>query len=618
MLDAGAWAVTAAGMALVPILEISLAPGLWLALFIVSRTALLLGFLLAHADDGDVRWTPDIAAFLAGVIFIVVGLHTLNWPIDGDEPFYLLVTESLVRDTDLDLRNQYANLATSETGRTDLEPQLGDPVGPRGQQYSRHEPFLALLMVPGYLAGGLHGAMLTIALFGILFVRSLMKLLEEEGFSQRTLLVVFPLVVVAPPVISYATRIWPEIPAAFFLTEALRAARRGRTVHVIASLAGLGLLKLRFLLIAFAFAAAWIARERRWKLGLVVLPVFLVPFVVVWAISGELLNVHSPSELTILDPVAYSRGFFGILLDGQAGLLFQAPALFVGLASLFVMRGAPASFRLGAIAAAPYLLLLFPRAEWHGGWAPPLRYVAVFAPVFALGIATVFEKMKLRRPFVWAAAATAALSVSAIAFPWRLFHIANGESLLGEMLSTRYGADLSRMFPSMIRPNFAAIVASIVLVAAASLLAIALRRGWTWPDIPAPATGALVALLAAGCFAYGMRPGSVVQFEDAHVSHHGGTLHPARYTVARFLYTCGWGLRQGDSVEFLHPGGTSTIRYHAHGPVTLRTPSGDVTLPPTRDRFVEAEIRLGRPGRQTIACISGETILDKVETGTAK
>jgi hypothetical protein len=186
------------------------------------------------------------------------------------------------------------------------------------------------------------------------------------------------------------------------------------------------------------------------------------------------------------------------------------------------------------------------------------------------------------------------------------------------MLSTRYGADLSRIFPSMIRPNFAAIAASIVLVVAASLLAIALRRGWTWPDIPAPATGALVAFLAAGCFAYGMRPGSVVQFEDAHVSHHGGTLHPARYTVARFLYTCGWRLRPGESVEFLHPGGASTIRYHAHGPVTLRMPSGDVTLPPTRDRFVEAEILLGPRGRQTIACVSGETILDKVETGTAR
>ena len=47
--------------------------------------------------------------------------------IDGDEPFYLLITESIVKDHDLDLANQYRDLAHSETGRPDLVPQLGDP-----------------------------------------------------------------------------------------------------------------------------------------------------------------------------------------------------------------------------------------------------------------------------------------------------------------------------------------------------------------------------------------------------------------------------------------------------------------------------------------------------------
>lgn len=618
MLDAGAWAATAAGAALVPLLGIALAPGLWLGLFIAARAALLFGFLLAHADDGDVRWTPDVAAFLAGAVFVVIGLHSLQWPIDGDEPFYVLVTESIVRDRDFDLRNQYAELAASATGRTELEPQLGDPVGPRGEQYSRHEPFLALLMVPGYLAGGLHGAMLTIVLFGVLFVRSLMKLLEEEGFTQRTLLAIFPLVALAPPVLSYATRIWPEIPAAFFLTEALRAARRGRPLPLLASLAALGLLKLRFLLIAVAFAATWFARERRWKLALIAMPLFLVPLAIVWAIAGQPLNVHSAGELAILDPGAYVRGFFGLLVDGQAGLLFHAPALFLGLFALLRLRTAPSSFRLGAIAAAPYLLLLFPRAEWHGGWAPPLRYVAVFTPVLALGMATLLEKMKSRKPFDWAATATVALSVYAIAFPWRLFHIANGESALGEMLSARYGADFSRMIPSLIRPNFAAVAASVVIVVAGALIAIALRRGWKWPDFSAPAAGALAALIVAAGFTLAMRPGRIVHFEDAHVAHRGGELYPKKYTVARFLYTAGWRLRRGESVEFLHAGGASTVRYHAHGPVTLRTSSGDVTLPSTHDRFVEARITLGPAGTQKIECVDGEIVLEKIETGAPR
>src|SRR4051794_38229383 len=124
-------------------------------------------------------------------------------PIDGDEPFYLLITESIVHDHDFDLRNQYAALAESATRRPDLVPQIGDPVGKHGEQFSRLEPFLPILLIPGYCVAGLAGALATIALFGVLLVRSTIRLLEDEGVDSATTRALFPLFAFAPPLIFY-------------------------------------------------------------------------------------------------------------------------------------------------------------------------------------------------------------------------------------------------------------------------------------------------------------------------------------------------------------------------------------------------------------------------------
>src|SRR5207245_8075397 len=92
----------------------------------------------------DVRWTANRAAIVAAIVYAITIALMMRTPIDGDEPYYLLMTESMAHDRDLDLSNQYRDLKHSATGRTDLVPQLGDVSGPHGEQYSRLEPLLPL------------------------------------------------------------------------------------------------------------------------------------------------------------------------------------------------------------------------------------------------------------------------------------------------------------------------------------------------------------------------------------------------------------------------------------------------------------------------------------------
>ncbi len=606
----GAWLLLGALIVLARPLHVRVDAYLVVVTFGVCMTAAFWTFV-ALTKTIDVRWSANRAAVAAMLFYVAAIPLMLHTPIDGDEPYYLLITESLVRDHDLDLENQYRDLAHSAVGRTDLVPQLGDPVGPRGQRYSRHEPFLPLLMIPGYIVGRLPGAIATIALFAALLARSTIRLFEDEGIDDATTRALFPLVAFGPPIVFYAARIWPEVPAAFCFVEAVRGVRQRRSRRWIPALFALVLLKLRFLLIAIVLLArfVWDRRSRlsaRAELSaphyvLAALLIVLVPPLIVWFVSGSVMNVHSWRELIPGTPVDMLRGFFGLLLDGAAGILFQAPIYAFGIIAIARWRSMPAAFRLGMSCTALYLLCLVPRMEWHGGWSPPLRYIVVFMPLLALGAAALWNRIAAG-PIVAATAWTIALVAHGMAYPWRLFHIANGENVVGETLSTIWHSDFSRLFPSFLRPNVAAIVASILAVIAL----IIFRSGRS-------VNPTVLAIIIAVAFVYGSRPGDRIEFEDAHVIHRGGELYPREFQVQRFLYRGGWIVRPGDTLSFLAWRGPSTLQYQSAIPSMIQLGTDAYALPPTGSGYGSTRVSVPHDGRIELRCLTGAVNLDRMD-----
>ncbi|MDQ6803058.1 MAG: hypothetical protein M3041_19825 [Acidobacteriota bacterium] len=585
----GAWILFGVLALFVRPLQIQVDPYLAIVTFGVCVTAAFFAFV-ALTDPIDVRWSANRAAIVAALFYAVVIPLMLRTPIDGDEPYYLLETESLVHDRDLDLSNQYRDLRHSVTGRTDLAPQLGDPVGKRGEQFSRHEPFLALLMVPGYLIGKLAGAIATIAIFGALLARSTVRLFEDEGIDDATTRAMFPFIMFGPPIVFYAGRIWPEVPAAFCFVEAVRGVRQRKTWRWMPALLGLVLLKLRFALVAIVLLVR--AFRKKWHAAaaaIVAIPIAIVAF------TG---SVHRWSELIPGSPAAMLRGLFGLLLDGAAGILFQAPIYVLGVIALTRWRTMPAAFRLGMASSTLYLVYLVPRSEWHGGWSPPLRYIVFLMPFLALGAASLWQRVAAG-PIVAAGAWTIALVAHGMALPWRLFHMQNGENVFGETLSVIWSSDFSRLFPSFIRLNFAAIVASAVAVI---LIAIPWRIRWMWI---APAVVAIA-------FVAGRRPGSRIDFEDAHVVHRGGELYPPEFQVQRFAYRGGWVVRAGDSLSFLARAGPSKLQYSAPTDSMIQIGRDAYVLPATRG-YGEVRVTLPHSGRIELHCLAGSVNLDRMD-----
>lgn len=566
-------------------------------------------FALFLARGTNVRWSATRAALVAAVLYGLLLPAMLRTPIDGDEPFYLLQTESLVRDGDLDLANQYTALERSEAGRTDLVPQYGDPVGPNGEQYSRHEPLLALLMVPGYWLAGLHGAIATIVLFAVLLVRSTIRWLEEEGIDDATIRAVFPFFAFAPPVVFYAARIWPEVPAALFFVEAVRGMRHRRVKRWLPALFLLVMVKLRFVLVAVGCLVAWLpgslATRQPGNRGirkLVLLALLLAaPMLLLWLVTGNPLATHSWRELIPTHPRAYVNGFFGLFVDGQSGMFFRAPFLLLGIYAATRWRETPRGFRVGLLASLIYILYLLPRPEWYGGWAPPLRYIVFVVPALTLGAASVWRHIS-RGVIALIAVASTALVIHGVAYPWRLFHVANGENNIGEFFSTLYGADFSRLFPSFTRLNDAAWIGSVAIV----LLFVIARL-----KIPSQLQIALVALAISGAFVYAKQPATTIEFEDSHVFARGGRLFPDLYVLHRYAYRGGRILHGGESLTFLAAPGTYTFDYVTGVGAMIELEGRAYHLPPSPS-YASARVVVNRGGRVTLRCVSGSVNVDRM------
>ncbi len=588
--------------------------------FVALAVIKLATFALFVAVGEHVRWSANRAALIAAIVYAITVPAMLRTPIDGDEPYYLFLTDSVVRDFDLDLANQYHERVAARWKRPDLAiPQFGDPVGEGGEQFSRHEPFLSLLMVPGYLLGGLHGAIATIALFGVLLVRSTVRWMEDEGIGEEAIRGVFPFVAFAPPVLFYATRIWPEVPAAFFFVEALRGAREHRAKRWMPALLGLVLLKLRFVLVAVGVVASsqwpvarkfWPGRSSpgNWQRAtgnvLIVMAILALPLLVIFAITGDPLNVHTWRELLPTQPMNYVIGFCGLLVDGMSGLLFQAPFYLFFFVALTSWKTTPRGFRTGLLASLLYVFYLIPRGEWFGGWAPPLRYLVFLMPVLALGIASVWQKLP-RGTLALVAAWSVGLVIHGVAYPWRLFHEFNGENAVGTWLSNLYGADFSRLFPSYVRLNDAAWWGLLALL----LFGVPRHR---LRFLNAAVTCGIAALALAVAFQVAKLPGRTVHFEDAHVVHDGGKPYPDVYTLMRSTYRGGWVLEADQSASFLAREGTHTLHFITGLGATFELAGQAYSVRPD-ERYQTLTVTIPKPGRVTLRVLSGAINVDRMD-----
>ena len=179
-------------------------------------------FELAARLRRAIVWLAPFLVALAGYLYADRQMHP---PFTGDEPHYAIEAFSYALDGDRDLTNDYAALdrIVRVTGSVTLQPQAYR-FTPDGPLASFHGAGLGLLLAPAAKLGGtvraLQLEMIVIAAIGAQLLFSIMAKLVPR--PRWLIWVAWAAVVFSLPLVAYAPRLYPEIPAAVVTLAVVR------------------------------------------------------------------------------------------------------------------------------------------------------------------------------------------------------------------------------------------------------------------------------------------------------------------------------------------------------------------------------------------------------------
>jgi hypothetical protein len=310
--------------------------------------------------------------------------------ITGDEPFYLLTTQSLLSDGDLDVRDEYRNReyrrfwSSSVPLWSQMEPTED------GRLLVPHDPGLSLLVLPSYDAWGLRGAQRTlVVLWAVAFA---MAAVVARRFGAPPGAAILGGIVAGAgcPGIVYASQLYPEAPAAVCVAGALLAvtARRATApaVGIVVALSALAWLGVKYVPLGALLFAAWAWRHKAER-RLVVLTAAVLAVsgaVYVWwhvAVFGGLTpyttNVvyAGDGNATILaehlEWTDRTYRLYGLFLDARFGLLRWLPAVAIAIWGVTRRTLLP-----GAVFAVGIVVGTFMSITMMGWWFPGRMLVA--------------------------------------------------------------------------------------------------------------------------------------------------------------------------------------------------------------------------------------------------
>lgn len=363
------------------------------------------------------RTAPTLASLMAGVLLSTAAWHTAPQHPRGDEPDYLVITQSLWLDGDLAIENNHAR-ADYASYHPGVLPPSYLARGADGAIYSVHAPGLPALLVPGFAVAGYRGAVATLVLIAMagawLAWVTAWRLTRAADASWVAVLATLG----AAPFFLHGAAIFPDAPAsvlALYVVSVLLASELAladttgavawpHRVSLFGTAVALGLLPwlhTRYAVIAIGLAAMaclqLVRRRDVMGVAIFVTPAALLAlawFGLFWFLYGT-PDPSAPYGTYAQMAVAHlGPGLPGLLVDQQFGLLASAPVLAVAVVALRpAVRAAHAgAWRVGTVVLGltlVYTCVVGAYRMWWGGMSAPARFlvplVLPLAPFIALG-----------------------------------------------------------------------------------------------------------------------------------------------------------------------------------------------------------------------------------------
>jgi hypothetical protein len=392
--------------------------------------------VLAIAASGSlpalvVRRPRAVAGLIACTVFSLSAWQVAPSMPEGDEPHYLIITQSLLKDGDLKIENNHQDGDYLPYFAGTLRPDYLR-LGRDRQIYSIHSPGTSALIAPAFALGGYHAVVVFLILCAsagsVLAWHLSWMVTRQDGAAWFG----WAAVTLSTTAIFHSFAVYPDLPGAVLsLTGAwglIRAQQEAETgaarlrpwlMHG-AALALLPWMHTRFALLACSLGALILLRLSATPRAAGKAVAFLsVPAVSAVAWIGYFVAIYGtpdPSAPYGARPDSGASAFIpgglaGLLFDQRFGLLAYAPVLLFAVGGLAVMLRQRVQRRLACellFVVVPYLLVVTRFAMWWAGHSAPARF---FMPVLLL--------MSIPSAVAWAAIgsrATRATAWGALAF----------------------------------------------------------------------------------------------------------------------------------------------------------------------------------------------------------
>ncbi len=396
---------------------------------------------VSAGEDGVSRTSSAKWQALVAGALTLVALVAAAWTLaprlpGGDEPHYLVITESLLRDGDLRIENNHANRDYAAFFGGTLAPDYLAR-GRDGAIYSVHAPGTSVLVLPAYWLFGYRGAQATIVLISAVagaFVWSIGWLAAGDA---RAAWFAWAAIVLSPTFLIQGVTIFPDGPAACIVCASivlllrLRSAGTMRLVVTSALLAMLPWLHTRFAVLAagFGLVILWtVLRDDtrsaavRWRHAAAFLAIPVVGAFGWFAFFQIIYGTPNPAAPYGPNPearLAYvPGGLLALLFDEQFGLLVYTPVLVAAVVALVARRRDGARpVRAGVLVALVYLAAVATYWMWWAGVpATPARFAAVVLPVLAAPLAVSWRRMDVWGRALVRSVLTLSLAIAVIVF----------------------------------------------------------------------------------------------------------------------------------------------------------------------------------------------------------
>jgi hypothetical protein len=388
-------------------LLIPLAAALSAMLFIVEVRETSFGQTAAGRFNRLPSWvTGSLVFVLASGFYLTASLQDDRWRgLVGDEPHYLLLTESLQRHH---TSNQAAALRDPRVPPeiSCIKPHRAAR-SPYGKIYSVHHIGLPVLLVLPHALLGYRGVLLFFNLAAGLVALNIF-LLTHSVTGRRALAAGVALLMAATvPLAFYFRCVYPDLIAALFAVYAYRVFREGsgtagwRFCLAVGMAAFLPWLHVKYLILSACLGASYLAAGgwKAWRR----LPVMAV----IYAISGAAMMIYFSSTLGTWKPTAQYheshaaispflfRGAAGLFWDRDHGLLAYSPYVLLAAAGLWPLwrdRRREAAGLLFIIL--PTFVIVSSHWMWWGGPCPAGRFLLPILPFMAPFVAAGFGTLR--------------------------------------------------------------------------------------------------------------------------------------------------------------------------------------------------------------------------------